>query len=129
MELVNQSVQMKCYNVAYEVTKRFLSDLLKANDLPIFEILFKHLLDDTSRYEAKIGLVINCLPLMNRDIAIKLMKLLEIVIKEPASNSVLKHNINPFRVGLMLYRTIDLIQDRFQYSEHSSKLMKENICS
>lgn len=28
------------YDIAYEVTKRFISDLLKAKNLPIFDQLF-----------------------------------------------------------------------------------------
>ena len=128
VELMNQSISMKRYNVAYEVTKRFLSDLLKSKHLPIFDTLFNHLMEDTSRYEAKIVLIINCLPLMNRTVATRLMKLFEIVLEEPASNSILKNNINPLRVGLLIYRVLHLIQKKFSYSEHSSKLMKETIC-
>jgi len=85
-------------------------------------------MEDTSRYEAKIVLIINCLPLMNRTVATRLMKLFEIVLDEPASNSILKNNINPLRVGLLIYRVLHLIQKKFSYSEHSSKLMKETIC-
>ena len=29
-ELINQSVSKKLYNITYEITKRFMSDLLKA---------------------------------------------------------------------------------------------------
>ena len=67
----------------------------------------------------------NCVPLMNRKIAAWIMKILESVLNEPASNSVLKKNINPLRVGLMLYRLIDTIQNNFGYSKHTSDLMKE----
>jgi len=119
---------MKRYNVAYEITKRFISDLLKTKDLPIFEILFHHFTEDTSRYEAKTVLVINCLPLMNRILAGRFMKIIEIVLDEPAANSIFKNNINPLRVGLLLYHLLHLIQVKFSYSEHSSKLMKEKIC-
>ena len=34
---------MKKYQITYEVSKRFLSDLLKAPNLPIFDTLFTHL--------------------------------------------------------------------------------------
>lgn len=119
---------MKRYNITFEVTKKFLSDLLKSRHLPIFDTLFNHLQDDTSRYEAKIGLIFNCIPLMNRNVAARLMKIIEGILKEPASNSILKKNINPLRVGLMLYRVIDEIQKCFAYSEHSSNIMKEKLC-
>jgi len=47
------------------------------------------------------------MPLMNRKIAAKIMKILEGILNEPANNSVLRNNVNPLRVGLMLYRLID----------------------
>ena len=54
------------YDIAYEVTKRFMSDLLKAKHLPIFEQLFSHFAEDTSRFEAKLAIMLNCMPLMNK---------------------------------------------------------------
>ena len=89
------------------MVKRFLSDLLKAKELPIFEQLFTQFHEDTSRYEAKIALILKYMPLMNRKLAFRLMKILGEVITEPAKNSVLRNNVNPLRVGLMLYRLIE----------------------
>ena len=34
--LINESISRKMYHIAYEITKRFMSDLLKAKYLPIF---------------------------------------------------------------------------------------------
>jgi hypothetical protein len=100
---------MKKYSITYEVTKRFMSDFLKARNLPIFETLFSHFSEDKSRYEAKIVLMMNILPFMNKLLATKFMKIIEKVINLPASESIFKYNINPLRVGLMLYRVIDEI--------------------
>jgi hypothetical protein len=41
---------------------------------------------DTSRYEAKLGVFINYIPLMNKDIAEKFMKTIEQILKFPVSN-------------------------------------------
>jgi hypothetical protein len=92
------------FDIPYEVTKRFMSDLLKAKYLPVFDGLFSQFKEDTSRYEAKLALLTNCMPLMNKSIAAKFMKIIESVLQEPASNSFLKNNTNPLRCGLMLYR-------------------------
>ena len=124
-QLINQSVDMRRYSIAYEVTKRFMSDLLKAKHLPIFELLFSHFAQDTTRYEAKLALMLNCMPLMNRRVAARFMKIMEGVLNEPASNSVMKNNINPLRVSLMLYRVIEDVQTHYSYSENSTELMKE----
>jgi hypothetical protein len=40
---------------------------------------------DTSRYEAKLGVFINYIPLMNKDIAEKFMKTIEQILKFPVS--------------------------------------------
>ena len=40
IQLIAKSVEMKKYSITYEVVKRFMSDLLKARYLPIFDQLF-----------------------------------------------------------------------------------------
>lgn len=116
INLVNQSVEMKKYSITYEVTKRFMSDFLKARDLPIFDILFQHFSDDMTRYEAKLALMINIMPFMNKRLATSFMKIIEEVLNQPASCSIFKSNINPLRVGLMLYRVLDNVQSLYAYS-------------
>lgn len=54
-----------------------MSDLLKAKYLPIFDNLFQHFVSDTSRYEAKLALMMNVMPLMNKNIAARFMKIIE----------------------------------------------------
>ena len=41
INLINISIQKDLYNIAYEVIKGFLSDLLKTKKLPIFQQLFQ----------------------------------------------------------------------------------------
>ena len=55
------------------------------------------------------------------------MKVVIEVLDEPASNSFLRNNINPLRVGLMLYRMIAEITEVFGYSKHSQDLLHEKI--
>ena len=78
--LINQSIIMKLYHIPYEITKRFMSDLLKAKYLPIFDTLFIHFQNDTTKYESKLALIMNCMPLMNKKIAARYMKVLEGVL-------------------------------------------------
>lgn len=124
---INQSVAFKRFEITYDITKRFMSDLLKAKHLPIFDSLFAQLVEDPSRYEAKIQVIKNCLPLMNKQIAARFMKVIEIVLQEPASESIFKHNINPLRIGLMLFKLIDDVQKEHGYSINSTKIMKETL--
>ena len=37
INLINNSIQERLYPITYEVTKRFMSDFLKAQRLPIFD--------------------------------------------------------------------------------------------
>jgi len=77
IQLINQSIYLKKYDIAYEVTKKFKSDLLKIKVLPIFDSLFNHFNEDKTRYEAKIALVMNYLPLMNFKLANRFLKIIE----------------------------------------------------
>jgi hypothetical protein len=72
--LITQSISKKKYNIAYEVSKRFISDLKKIKDPPIFEQLINHFAEDVSRYEAKIALAFSLKPFMNGVIVGRLMK-------------------------------------------------------
>jgi hypothetical protein len=49
----------------------------------------------------------NYIPIMNKKIAIYFLKTIELVLKYDSNNSIFTNNINPLRVALMLYRTID----------------------
>ena len=104
-----------------------MSDFLKAQRLPIFDSLFQDLVEDTSRYEAKLALMMNVFPMMNKHQASRFMKIIESILNEPAKNSIFRNNINPLRVGLMLYKILDDVQVEYNYSEHSTNLMKEKI--
>ena len=44
---------------------------------------------------------------MNKNLAARFMKIIEQILNEPAKRSIFKNNINPLRVGLMLYRVLD----------------------
>ena len=104
-----------------------MSDLLKTKHLPIFEQLFVHLKEDTSRYMAKLALLKDCIPLMNKKVAHQFMKTIEEVLDYQASKSIFRMNTNPLSVGLLLYRVLDEVQIDHGYSEHSTSVMKETI--
>ena len=68
IELFNSAVSDKKYDISYELIRRFVGDFIRAQSLPIFSTLLSHFMDDTSRYEAKIALLLNLLPVMNRKV-------------------------------------------------------------
>jgi hypothetical protein len=97
------------FDIACDVTKIFMSDLLKAKYLPIFESIFTYFMEDTTRYEAKLALMLNIIPLMTKPIATRFMKTIEGVLNEPATNSIFKNYLYPIRVGLMLYLVLEYL--------------------
>jgi hypothetical protein len=81
--------------------------------VPIFETLINQFYTDTSRYEAKLSIMMNYIPLMNKEMANQFMKVIEQILQFDSSNSIFTKNINPLRVSLMLYRVIDTISGEF----------------
>jgi len=81
--------------------------------LPIFETLINQFYTDTSRYEAKLSIMMNYIPLMSKEMANQFMKVIEQILQFDSSNSIFTKNINPLRVSLMLYRVIDTISIEF----------------
>ncbi len=81
--------------------------------MPIFETLINQFYTDTSRYEAKLSIMMNYIPLMNKEMANQFMKVIEQILQFDSSNSIFTKNINPLRVSLMLYRVIDTISIEF----------------
>jgi hypothetical protein len=71
--------------------------------------------------------MLNIIPLMTKQTAARFMKTIEGVLNEPASNSLFKNNLNPMRVGLMLYRVLEEVQLEYAYSDHSTNLMQASI--
>ena len=82
---------------------------------------------DTTRYEAKIILMLEAMCLLTRQEAFDLMKVITNVLDEPAANSFLRNNINPLRVSLMLYRLIAEVTETFGYSRHTADILQEKI--
>ena len=44
------------------------------------------------------------------------MKIFEEMLAEPSENSIFVTNLNPIRTGLILYKTIDEMAIKFNYS-------------
>lgn len=104
-----------------------MSDLLKAKRLNIFESLFNQFAEDLTRYEAKLYLILKLLPLMTKQVSAKFMKTIENVLMTPGQNSFIRCNLNPLRIGLLLYRVLDEVYQLHNYSKNSTDLMKTTL--
>jgi hypothetical protein len=122
--LFNQGVRQNKFEIPFEILTRFMSDFLKAHKVNIFENLFTSLKSDTSRYEAKLYLILKALPLMTKSTSAKFMKTIESVLGVEGSESFWMKNLNPLRVGLLLYRVMSEVKEIHNYSSNSTDLMK-----
>lgn len=78
-------------------------------------------------YEIKLTLLQKLMPLMKTQEANNLMKTFDEVLDYPADQSIFRMNINPLRVGLLLYKTISDIHNMFGYSLYCTTLMQDKI--
>ena len=67
------------------------------------------------------------MPLMTVGNVDKFHKIIENVMENSPKNSIFRNNINPLRVGLVLYRLISVLQEEFGYSKYSSDQLQETI--
>ena len=105
--LLKQSLSLELYNDAYEISRIFINDLMNQGYLPVFDALFENLKGDTSMYEIKLTIIERLIPTMSKDQTEVFMKLIESVLGESSDNSIFQNNLNPLRLGLQLYKTID----------------------
>jgi hypothetical protein len=105
--MLNQSIDLKFYDIAVELMKEYKNEILKFKSLKVLDKFFNHFENDPTMYEAKIYLLTLLMPSMSRKQAFQFLKVLDVVINQSYENSVFYRNINPIRVGLMLYKLID----------------------
>ena len=87
--------------------KEYKNEILKFKNLKVLDKFFNHFQNDPTMFEAKIYLLTLLTPSMSRKQAFQFLKVLEVVVDESYENSVFYRNINPIRVGLMLYKLLD----------------------
>jgi hypothetical protein len=88
--MLNKSITMQEYDIAFESVRVFLPDLLLVPYLACFDILGGHFKNDLSKYEIKIALLQRLMPFMKKQQAEKIMKTFEEVLSEPAENSIFR---------------------------------------
>jgi len=109
---------MRVYDVTWEISVVFIQDLLRYKYLPIFDLLLDKMRDNLTHYEMKLTVLQRLMPLMNSDDADKFMKTFDDILDNPAEGSIFRMNVNPLRIGLMLYKTLDDIMKMFGYSAY-----------
>ena len=59
------------------------------------------------------------MPMMQKKQADQFMKKIYIVLDSPVDDNIFKNNVNPLRVGLSLFKTIEDIKIHFGYSSYT----------
>lgn len=78
-------------------------------------------------YELKLAIVSMLIPYMSNRQASNFMKAVESILDQPPQLDIMKMNLNPIRVGLLLYKVIDQVQQESNYSNYVTKIMKDKI--
>ena len=118
---------MRVYDVTWEISVVFIQDLLRYKYLPIFDLLLDKMRDNLTHYEMKLTVLQRLMPLMNSDDADKFMKTFDDILDNPAEGSIFRMNVNPLRIGLMLYKTLDDIMKMFGYSAYCTAQIKDKV--
>ena len=84
-----------------------MQDLMGYKHLPILSILLEDMRDQLYHYEIKLSILQRLLPIMKTSEANDFIQLFEDILDKPAKSSIFRLNLNPLRIGLMLYKTFD----------------------
>lgn len=107
--------------------KEYKNEILHVKSLKVFEVFFNQFQNDPNKYEAKIYLLTLLIPNMSRRQGFKILKILESVIEEPYEKSIFYNNINPVRVGLMMYKLLDDLHNKLETSDGVTNNLKSKI--
>lgn len=128
LELVETSLNMKLYFVTYNAIHLFTDEIQEMKMTNYISIILNHLRRDPAWLEIKLILVHLVIDEMNYQNARAFIQTAKLLIQEGPYESYLKHNLNPIRVALMLYKTIDDINNRFGFSKNLILQLQERIC-
>ena len=127
--MLRGSVSYSRYDVAFEVGRVFIKELLTFDYLPVFDDLVYQLQNDPTYFEMKLALLEVLMPVITKQQAFKFMKVFESVIGNDYHSSIFKVNLNPLRLGLQLYMMIDVMAQASGYSENTARGMQDEIDS
>ena len=99
----------------------FREEILNYIYFPVFDVLLPLFRTELGHYEVKLNILQILIPIMKKNNVEKLFRYVSEVLSEPSDQSIFKHNLNPFRVGLILYKVIWDLQDHFNYSQFTAE--------
>jgi len=67
------------------------------------------------------------MPLMTKKQGEELLKIIDDVLELPPEKNIFKHNINPLRLSLLLYKIVDDVSAKFNFSQYIANTLKDHI--
>ena len=64
IQMLYTSIAFEMFDVSYMISRLFIHDLMKHTYLSLFDTLFIQFKKDTSKYEIKLALIENLMPIM-----------------------------------------------------------------
>ena len=108
--LLSESVRLNLYQLTYESMLTFKDQIDKTNKHKIIDALVSQIGSNGHKYGMKLMLMLQFIPFMTKTHAKHLMNGFENILNSSGKDSIFKLNVNPFRIGLILYHTIRLIR-------------------
>ena len=94
--------------MTYEIVHYFKSDLMHLCNYPVLEFFITQL-KTTESYNVKCIIGNQLLPLFKREQIIRIVEMIDEILKFPPENSVFKRSINPIATGCLMYWFVDNI--------------------
>lgn len=127
MSFINESIVIERIDITYELVVRNINDLSRMGYLYFLDTLISTFKVDKEMMEVKLAIVAVLIPYMSNMQTVNFMKTIETMLEDPPEESLMRVNLNPLRVCMIMYKVIDDIQHQVQYSSYATKVIKEKI--
>lgn len=109
LALIQQSITIERFDITYEMVIRNIQDLSKMSYLSFLDTLIEFFKLDNEMLEVKLAIISMLIPNMSNMQAVTFMKTIETVLDDPPEDCMMRVNLNPLRVSMILYQVIDQI--------------------
>ena len=128
LKLIKAVLRGSLLNESYDITLvtiiKFQKELNDVEIIPFLYILETKLESEYSKYEIKLQLLQQAIPLIKKQQAQRIVLILKNTLDLKPSESIFLKNINPLRLGLIFYSVIEDFKRKFNSLAYSCVEMR-----
>ncbi len=128
LKLIKAVLRGSLLNESYDITLvtiiKFQKELNDVEIIPFLYILETKLESEYSKYEIKLQLLQQAIPLIKKQQAQRIVLILKNTLDLKPSESIFLKNINPLRLGLIFYSVIEDFKRKFNSLAYSCLEMR-----